>query len=292
VPDLSKPKRKIPHVFSIWITGCEEHRMQSEKPQTIEFLYQSQTMKIRFVDFRDGVPIVYLHGWGTNLTWFSQLMDSLLHIGRHIAIDFPGFGDSDMPSTVWGTAEYADFMCEFLKSRNVTTAYIIGHSFGGRVAIQMASRHPDMVKGLVLIAAAGIKRNIAFKKKIKVRTIRFLAKTAAWLIPGRYGIQIKDSLYDKIASKDYKDAGKMRPIFVKVVNEDLAPLLSDIQKPTILLYGSEDTETPPSMGRQMKELLTDAKFIELPGFDHYTIMSRAKHQVGFQIRQFVKGIIE
>lgn len=266
--------------------------MQLEKPQTVEVLYNNKRRTVCLLDNREGEPIVYLHGWGTNWFTFQSLIDSLLQMGRHIAIDLPGFGDSPHPGETWGTEDYADFVHALLKERGVDHCVLIGHSFGGRIAIQLAHRWPDFVKGLVLIASAGLKRKIPFAKRIKIKTIRFLAKSAHKWIPGAWGKRMKERLYDKIASRDYKEAGEMRPIFVKVVNENLKSQLSEIQAPTLLIWGAEDTETPPAIGKQMRELIPDNKYIELPGFDHYTILSRAKHQVGFQIRQFLKGLVE
>ncbi|MDX9755373.1 MAG: alpha/beta hydrolase [bacterium] len=249
------------------------------------------SVRVRFRDQGEGVPILYLHGWGTSLDWFLPLMDSLLPSGRHLLLDFPGFGESERPQSAWGTEAYAELIRRFLVDRQAASCIVIGHSFGGRVAIRLAHRYPDLVKGLVLIAAAGLRRKVPFWKRLKIQTIRKVANGAKAILPGQLGQRIKDGLYAKIASRDYLQAGAMRPIFVKVVNEDLAPLLQKIQTPSLLLWGSDDTETPPSMGKQMKEYLAHARYLELPGFDHYTILSRAQHQVGYQIQQFMKGIV-
>src|SRR5690606_23024974 len=98
------------------------------------------------------------------------------------------------------------------------------------------------------------------------------------------------SLYSRIASRDYQNAGELRPILVKVVNEDLSDLLPSIQVPALLLYGSDDTETPPSVGQRIAELLPNATYVELPGFDHLTILDRGRHQIEHQIRHFVQGL--
>ena len=266
--------------------------MQSEQPQKISFRFEEQDFTVRFIDQKEGIPIVYLHGWGTELGWFVPLMDALLQMGRHILIDLPGFGETTRPKSVWGTEKYAEFVHAFLKEQGITEYYVLGHSFGGRIAIRLAHQHPKSIKGMILIAAAGLRKKIPFKTKWKVRSIRWLANTSKAIFPKKWGQKIKEKLYDKISSRDYKQAGDMRPIFVKVVNEDLTNPLKDIKVSTLLLWGTEDTETPPSMGKRMHELLAEAKYVELPGFDHFSILSRAKHQIGFQIRQFLKGFHE
>ena len=82
----------------------------------------------------------------------------------------------------------------------------------------------------------------------------------------------------------------MRETFVKVVNEDLEPLLPSIQTPVLLLYGDGDAETPPEFGRRMEKLLADAHYVELPGFDHYSILTRGRHQLEHNITAFLKGL--
>lgn len=266
--------------------------MQSEQPQKITFRFEDQDFTVRLLDQKQGIPIVYLHGWGTELSWFIPLMDALLQMGRHILVDLPGFGETTRPQSVWGTEKYAEFIHAFLQEQGIKECYVVGHSFGGRIAIRLAHQYPAFIKGMILIAAAGLKKKIPFSTKLRVRSIRWIANMAKSLLPKKWGYKIKNKLYDKIASNDYKQAGDMRPIFVKVVNEDLTKPLKMINAPSLLLWGGEDTETPPNIGKRMQQLLAEAKYVELPGFDHFTILSRAKHQVGFQIRQFLKGFHE
>ncbi len=245
---------------------------------------------LAYSDTGSGDAIVYLHGWGANRSFFDPVIESISHSGRHISLDMPGFGCSPPPPTSWSTIDYAECVLLFLNELKVDQCVIIGHSFGGRIAIRLASKHPERIKGLVLIASAGLKRDVPFFKKMRIRAIQTAAKTARALLPSKLGESVKQSLYSKIASRDYIDAGEMRETLIKVVNEDLEPMLSSISTPVLILYGDGDTETPPEFGRRMEQQFPNAKYVELPGLDHYSIVSRGRHQLEHHITAFLKRL--
>ena len=102
--------------------------------------------------------IVWAHGWGQDHKAFLAMAESLPQAGRHILIDLPGFGQSNIPKETWGTADYADAVASFIKDQGVSKIIYVGHSFGCRVGLQLAARHPDLIAGLFLMAAAGLPR--------------------------------------------------------------------------------------------------------------------------------------
>jgi len=264
----------------------------SRQIKFIDIDCQTHSQRLRCFDGGEGTPLLYLHGWGCDHSIFYPLIENLSDQGRHIAIDFPGFGESPRPEAVWGTEEYGDLIYRFIKQCRLESPVLIGHSFGARAALQLARKHPDAIRGMILIAAAGLKRDIPFRRKIRIKTIRAAARLAQRILPGSVGKKLKDSLYQRIASRDYLNAGEMRSIFVKVVNEDLASLLPSIQTPTLLIYGENDGETPPSLGKKMDALLPNSRCVVLPEFDHFSILDRGRHQTGHQIRELLKEIQE
>lgn len=249
-----------------------------------------QPLRIRYWDTGTGVPLLFLHGWGCDWSIFQPLMKELEDAGRALALDFPGFGESDLPPENWGTENYAVLVEEFIQQKGINPCVLITHSFGGRVAIRLANRNPDLIRGIVFLASAGLKRKISWYRRLRVRTIRTIARGAEKLLPQTLGKKIKQQFYEKIASRDYLSAGKLRPVFVRTVNEDLTHPLRNIQVPTLLIWGSEDRETPPELGRRMQELLPQSRYIELPGFDHFSLLDRGRHQAGFQIKKFIEEL--
>ncbi|MGQ0526493.1 MAG: alpha/beta fold hydrolase [Alphaproteobacteria bacterium] len=231
--------------------------------------------------------IIWAHGWGQTHTAFSAIAESLNQSGRHLLIDLPGFGVSPVPSEPWGTADYADALAALIREQDAGKVIWVGHSFGCRVGLQMAARHPDLAAGLFLIAAAGLPRKRYLIQKIYLETRIYTFKILKSFIP--HG-PVRDRLLKKFMKGDYASAGPMRAIFVKTVNEDLTPLLSRIRCPVKLVYGADDSETPPEIGRRIQKGIAGAEMVTLEGQDHYTMLGEGRHPVVSQLKKFIEDL--
>ncbi len=231
--------------------------------------------------------IIWAHGWGQDHRAFEQLAESWATGAFNILIDFPGFGASPRPRVDWGTAEYADACAVLLKQFPRCERIWVGHSFGCRVGIQLATRHGNLIDGLFLVAAAGLPRRRSGLSRLRVQSKIALYKSLRALPFGD-----KDRLRERFGSADYKAAGDMRGILTKVVNEDLSPQAREIRLPVKLVYGSRDDETPPEIGERLAALIPGGSFVQLDGLDHYSILGDGRHQTVFQLKQFIDGLEE
>lgn len=229
--------------------------------------------------------LVWAHGWGQSHAAFSVLAETWRTGAYNILIDFPGFGASPRPAEDWGTADYADACAQFLATLPPGQRIWIGHSFGCRVGLQIGARHPELVDGLFLVAAAGLRPRRSPLTALKVKSKVALYKTLRALPLGD-----KDKLRDRFGSADYKAAGEMRGILTKVVNEDLSEEARRIRCPVRLVYGDADTEAPPEIGRRLADLIPGAEFVQLDGHDHYSVLAGGRHQTAYQLKQFIDGL--
>lgn len=231
---------------------------------------------------------VWAHGWGQNRHAMANIAQSLTSLGGHVLIDFPGFGDAPPPTEPWGTAEYADFSARLLKAGQAAGPTVwLGHSFGGRVGIQLAARHPDVIDKLVLIASAGLQRQRSMLEQTRVQSKIYTFKTLKHLAPV-LGLDV-DKLRNRFGSADYRNAGAMREILAKVVREDLTDMARQISCPVLLIYGGKDTETPPEIGERLAELIPNANLNILETQDHYSLLGDGRHQVAKRIRDFLQS---
>jgi pimeloyl-ACP methyl ester carboxylesterase len=231
--------------------------------------------------------LVWGHGWGQSGAAMAPLAETLRPFGHSSLIDFPGFGKSPNPPDTWGTAEYADSVAAWLNSLSQPRVIWIGHSFGGRVGLQLAARHPQLVAGMVLIAAAGLPRQRSFSDQLRLRLRRTAFKTARRFT--REGPQL-DALRKKFGSSDYQSAGALRPVFVRVVGEDLTDVARAVRCPTLLVYGTKDSETPPEIGSRLQHLIPGSELTLLDGFNHLSVLSEGRHQVALKIRKFLDTV--
>lgn len=236
----------------------------------------------------DGPVMLFLHGWGGSAKSFLPVYQAFSAWFRVIAIDFPGFGESDRPAEVWGVGEYADFVHRFLRKLDIDKAHIVAHSFGGRVTIWLASEHPEIVDKITLVDAAGIKPRRPLKYYVKVYTFKTFKKLYNLGLLGPRREERMQRLYGMFGSRDYQEAGPMRQIMVRVVNQDLRHLLSSIPCPTLLIWGENDTATPVRDAKLMEQLIPDAGLVVLEHAGHYSYLDQlgAFHRI---LKQFYMG---
>jgi pimeloyl-ACP methyl ester carboxylesterase len=232
--------------------------------------------------------ILFAHGWARNHRDFIPAAEALIAQHRSILVDLPGFGETPRPAEGWDTKQYADDAAAFIRERIGRPIVWVGHSFGGRVGLRLAVRHPELLRGLVLVAAAGLQSPRPWHRRwrgkfrqAEFRRLRARAKTEAEIA----------ALEQRFGSADYiqSRALGLRDIFLKSVNEDQAPDLPKIVTPTVVLSGARDTETPPEMGRRMAALIPGARFLLLPEFDHIGVLHRGHHVIALRAKELAEG---
>jgi pimeloyl-ACP methyl ester carboxylesterase len=233
----------------------------------------------------DGVQVVWGHGWGQSGKAMLPLAESLGAFACSSVVDFPGFGNSPLPPETWGTAEYADAIAEWLKGEPRGQRFWVGHSFGCRVGIQLAARHPELIDGLILVAAAGLPRKRSLPEQLRFFFRKYIFKTAKLFLAE--GPQL-DRWRNRLGSSDYKNAGPLRKILSRVISEDLSEPAARIKCPVLLIYGDQDNETPPNIGERLNRIIPGSKLTLLNGFDHHTILAQGRHQLVRLILEFMK----
>ncbi len=219
----------------------------------------------------EGSPVILMHGWGCNLSTLASVEKIAAENHKVFNVDFPGFGKSQEPDTVWGVEEYTQAIEHLVKTENITNPILLGHSFGGRVGLLYASR--NKVSKLILVDAAGVKPRRSLKYYVKVYSYK-LGKKLMPLVYGLKGAERRiESMRAKRGSSDYNNASPMmRRILSKVVNEDLKHVMPLIKAPTLLIWGENDTATPLADARIMERLIPDAGLVSFPGCGHYSFL--------------------
>lgn len=233
-------------------------------------------------------PLVMLHGWMQASKALEPLGELLSTDRPIILIDLPGFGESPAPTEAQGTDWYKDQVIALLDQEKIERFHLFGHSFGGRIAVQIAAHYPGRVDRLILNAAHGLVRQRSMVDKTYFKmlaTLRWLYKTFDAWIP-RFKIYERFFI-PRFASRDYKDAGVMRKVLVKTVNEDLQSLAAKINRPCLLLWGTEDGETPLSMGEQYHKLIQQSSLIRLTGHGHMPYEDVGAHLLFHYIAPFL-----
>jgi pimeloyl-ACP methyl ester carboxylesterase len=203
--------------------------------------------------------VLAFHGWGRTRADLQAALGDL----AVIAVDLPGFGSSPPPQEACGAAGYAGAVAPLLDHIE-GPALLVGHSFGGRVAVALAARHPERVAGLVLTGAPLLRRGGRRARPV----FRFrLARAARRL--GVLSDEQMEAVRRRHGSADYRAArGVMRDVLVTVVNESYEDELSRIAAPVTLLWGRDDSAVPVEIAERAEALLDQARLIVVEGAGH------------------------
>ncbi len=223
-------------------------------------------VKTAMVQEGTGRDVILLHGWGQNKEMMGMIYEHLKDRFHVWAIDFPGFGESDDPSQAWGVSDYEQLLKDMIDQNGIVKPILIGHSFGCRVAIRYAADYPDQVYKMCLTGAAGIRPKHDLQWQMRTKAY----KAGKWFLKVTGQNEKLEEMQKNAGSEDYRNAkGIMKPTFVKVVNDDVSPVLKNVICPTLLVWGEYDTAAPLWMGQQMEKEMKDAGLAVFENDDHW-----------------------
>lgn len=223
--------------------------------------------------------VLALHGWQRTHRDFEPVFASSEFIGdptatvpgtaTATAIDLFGFGATPAPPEAWGTAEYARRILPVLDELSPAAAPItvLGHSFGGRVAVRLAAMAPDRVGHLVL---TGVPLLPAGGKPTKVPAARFRAGRRLHRM-GLVGDERMEALRQRYGSPDYRAAsGIIRQVLVLSLADEYGEDMAAVRCPVDLVWGEQDAEVPAEVAERARTMFPNASLRLLPGVGHMT----------------------
>lgn len=235
---------------------------------------QINNQKVTYKQAGRGEPVLILHGWGADSTNWVATARMLKEKGFKVIIpDLPGFGKSDEPRKAWNLSNYLQFISSFKKELSLGKIRLIGHSFGGRIAIKAAAEDKLDLEKLVLVSAAGIRHEKNWRQKIGTKISSFFKK-----IPIIKNIRFLRKTFAKIiGAEDYfKASPVMKKILSKVVKEDLTESLKEIKDPTLIVWGEKDKLTPLADGEKMAAEIERSQLKTFPKGTHAFYRKRPK----------------
>ena len=229
---------------------------------------------INYEVYGTGKRLLILHGWGENIRTFDSVTTVLSRNFQLIIIDLPGFGQSSALPHPFTLDDYTSTVEKFLTALEINEVFILGHSFGGAIAVKLAI-FSNKVKRLILEDSSGI-RNKSLSIKFKI----YVYKTLKLILSEKY----REKLRRILGSSDYRSAGVLRSTLIKVVSEDLQSVVSKISIPTLLIWGRNDKETPMEQARIMKNEIKDSTLHIIEGVGHFPHLEKPE--------EFIKAVSE
>ena len=215
-------------------------------------------------------PLLILPGWGSNSGRWQKVKELLEEKGVEVLVlDLPGFGITPSPNIAWGRDDYINWVFQKIKEKNWQKFNLLGHSFGGGIAVKMAANSSERINKLILCAPAIIKRRSI--KTYLFYWVAFLGKKI-FSLPGfrKFQPQAQWLVYKLAGTRDYYVAdGMMKEVMKKIWQEEpLEGLLEKIQIKTLVLWGKRDDVLPLKDAYLIKEKIRDSEL---------KIISKARH---------------
>ncbi len=230
---------------------------------------------IHYIQYGKGQDVVLLHGWGQNIEMMNPLGKKIIN-KRITIIDFPGFGESAPLEKAFDIEDFGNLLFSFLQEKKIQEPVLIGHSFGGRVAIWYAAHYP--VSKLILFGSPCVRERVETKKE------KFLKGVKKLPFMNSFGEYMKKH----IGSEDYRNASPiLRDTLVRVVNRDLSEEAKQISVPVLMIWGSLDDAAPLPDAKKMEALLQDGGLVVLEGYTHYAYLE-ALPQVANIVNNFLE----
>jgi pimeloyl-ACP methyl ester carboxylesterase len=252
-------------------------------------------VNVHFVEAGKGPPILFLHGLGGAWRDWSANLPAFAATYRVMAMDFPGFGESDKPEVQYSIEWLTDVVEKFLQEQEIERVTLVGHSMGGVVALNVASRPKSRVKKLVITDAVGIGDKSEFlgyamSKKIMGADTEWefmesflnnqFRAMADDLIEQHKPQTVRDffeSLKTPITGKPLLPMTPKVQMTVSIIDFDIRPKLASIRQPTLILWGAKDPIASPQDASFLQTKIHSSTLILFPDSGHSPMMEHPSH---------------
>jgi pimeloyl-ACP methyl ester carboxylesterase len=228
-----------------------------------------QVEKFRFIEEGEGEPLVLLHGLFGALSNFEPLVEYFRHQNKVVVPMLPLF-DLDILHTSVGGLE--KFVNKFIETRNYRDIHLLGNSLGGHVALVHVIKHPERIKSLILTGSSGLFENGMGDTYPKRGDYEYIKKKTelTFYAPETASKELVDEVYDIVNSR--LKVIKIIALAKSAIRNNLGEDLSQIKQPTLLIWGNNDTITPPFVGREFNKLIPDSELHFIDQCGHAPMM--------------------
>jgi pimeloyl-ACP methyl ester carboxylesterase len=253
-------------------------------------------LRIAYQREGQGPPVVFLHGFfGDHRVWRRQF--ELADEFTVVAWDAPGCGGSSVPPPTFRMAEYADSLARFIQALGLERPHLVGNSFGGTLALELAIRHPSIPKSLVAADSYAGWSGSFSPEVVAQRLSQSLSDldlptervVSTWVVPGFVTASAPASVVEELGTivADFDREG-MRVMIRALAEADLREGLPGIPVPTLLVWGDQDVRSPLSVAHDLQTRIPGSRLVVLGGAGHLSHVE-APERFNAELRTFLKS---
>ena len=253
-------------------------------------------LRIAYQRAGSGPPLVLLHGFICDSRVWQPQIEALSTDFDVIAWDCPGCGESSDPPEEFSMAEFADCLAGFLDEIGVSSAHLLGLSWGGTLIMEFHRRFPARLRSAVLVDTYAGWTGSLGPEQAKQRLSRCLEESekrvADWIpewVPEAFSPSAPKELLN-----DYADImADVHPVgfraMSRAVTPDFREALSQIDVPTLLIWGADDSRSPLSNAEKIRDGIPDARLVVIPGAGHVSNMEQPE-LFNAEVREFIMSL--
>ena len=230
-----------------------------------------QIDKFRFIEEGDGEPLILLHGLFGALSNFQDLIEHFKHSYKVVVPILPLFDLDLFHTTVGGIAKHVH---KFIETRDYNNIHLLGNSLGGHVALLHVLKHPERIKSLILTGSSGLFENGMGDTYPKRGDYEYIKKKTelTFYDPAMATKEFVDEVFE-ITRNRFKVI-KIIALAKSAIRNNLGDELKNIQQPTLLVWGNNDTITPPFVAREFQRLIPNSELHFIDRCGHAPMMER------------------
>jgi 2-hydroxy-6-oxonona-2,4-dienedioate hydrolase len=228
-----------------------------------------QHEKFKFIEEGTGEPLVLLHGLFGALSNFQELIEYFRHHYKVIVPMLPLFDLDLLHTSVGGLQKY---LYKFMEARNYKQVHLLGNSLGGHVALLYVLKHPERVQSLILTGSSGLFENGMGDSYPKRGDYEYIKKKTqiTFYDPRTATKELVDEVYEIVNNR--LKAIKIIALAKSAIRNNLGEELNQIKQPTLLIWGNNDTITPPFVAREFNKLIPNSELHFIDKCGHAPMM--------------------
>ena len=228
-----------------------------------------QDGKFKFIETGEGEPLMLLHGLFGALSNFKDLIDYFTPTHKVVVPMLPLFELDILHTSVGGLQK---FLNKFIEHRNYQNINLLGNSLGGHVALVHVLRHPERIKSLILTGSSGLFENGMGDTYPKRGDYEYIRKKTemTFYSPETASKELVDEVYEIVNNR--LKAIKIIALAKSAIRNNLGEELSQITKPTLLIWGNDDIITPPFVAREFNRLIPNSELHFIDQCGHAPMM--------------------
>jgi 2-hydroxy-6-oxonona-2,4-dienedioate hydrolase len=227
--------------------------------------------KFRYIEEGEGEPLVLLHGLFGALSNFRDLIEFFRQHNKVVVPMLPLFELDILHTTVGGLAK---FVHRFLEARNYKNVHLLGNSLGGHVALVYLLKHPERVKSLILTGSSGLFESAMGDSYPKRGDYEYIKKKTelTFYDPAMATKELVDEVFE--ITRNRLKVIKTIALAKSAIRNNLGDELNAIKQPTLLIWGNNDTITPPFVAREFNRLIPNSELHFIDKCGHAPMMER------------------